>query len=81
MIIKQWDFDENQINDDKFWHHYNGMRRLKDLQTVINYLKNESLKGKLVLLDASEGGPLMMGLTMLYPNDTLATINGVLAGP
>ncbi|MBA3814473.1 MAG: hypothetical protein H0X26_08335 [Alphaproteobacteria bacterium] len=83
MTIEQWGIDGDQINDDEFWRHYTPTQRLKDHQTVINYLKNKPPAGwnkKFVFLGASEGGPLVTDLTMLYPDDTRATLNWVGAG-
>lgn len=83
LTIEQWGIDGNTINDDEFWGHYTRTQRLKDHQTVINHLKNqppEGWNGKLVFLGVSEGGPLVTDLTILYPDETCATINWVGAG-
>ncbi len=83
LTVEQWGVDGNIIDADAFMEHYTRSQRLKDHQSVIEYLKSNppaGWNGKLIFFGVSEGGPLVTSLTTEYSNITSATINWVGAG-
>lgn len=71
LTIEKWGIDGNESNEEEFWQHYTRSQRLNDHLRVIHHLQEHppiGWNGKILLLGASEGGPLVTDLSILCPN-------------
>ena len=76
LTIEKWGIDGNESNEEEFWQHYTRSQRLNDHLRVIHHLQKHppvGWNGKILLLGASEGGPLVTDLSILCQN-VIATI-------
>jgi hypothetical protein len=76
LTIEKWGIDGNESNEEEFWQHYTRSQRLTDHLHVIHHLQEHppvGWNGKILLLGASEGGPIVTDLSILCP-DVIATI-------
>ncbi|MBP9842216.1 MAG: hypothetical protein KBC64_07345 [Simkaniaceae bacterium] len=82
LTVEKWGIDGSEIDEEEFWNHYTRSQRLHDHAEVIHYLENDPPKGwdgRLIFIGASEGGPLVMDLSIMFKT-TLATMNWAGAG-
>ena len=82
LTLEKWGIDHQHVDRNLFWNHYTRSQRLKDHLAVLHYLEQHppvGWNGQCIFAGVSEGGPLVLDLSILYPN-TIATINWSGAG-
>lgn len=80
LTVEKRGIDGNHINENEFFKYYTRTNRFNDHKQIIDALMHNppsGWNGKLIFIGGSEGGPLVISLTLAYPKQTLATVDWV----